>query len=306
MAELAKLVLAGTLALAAPAAYAQVFDGMPALDEQVAAIHLMSHQTAARLTASHQRQVSAARHHKKRHDQRMGASRRHRKTQPAKPTAKPDISPYPVRGMDVSHYENIIDWDKVKGHGLSFVYIKATDGDDIQDAQFKANWEGATKAGLLKGAYHFYDFCTDGAPQADNLLAVIPQREAGMLPLAVDLEMSVECKPKQMPTKEAFLKQFDVFMAAVEKAYGMKPILYVESGIYTKYLQGIAENYVIWYPAPDSVKPEPPNNLKWSFWQYSFHGHAEGVPTEVDLDVFAGTQQELAALAGGASTVAAR
>ncbi|MCX5787828.1 MAG: GH25 family lysozyme [Elusimicrobia bacterium] len=305
MAHLATLAAAGLLSLAAPVCRAQVFEGTAALDEQMASIHLVSRQTAARLTASHHRQVSAARRHKKRHGQRMGAGRRHRKTQPVKPTAKPDISPYPVRGMDVSHYENTIDWDKVKGHGLSFVYIKATDGDDIQDAQFKANWEGATKAGLLKGAYHFYDFCTDAAPQVDNLLAVLPP-EAGMLPLAVDLEMSVECKPKEMPTKEAFLKQFDIFMAAVVKAYGRKPILYLESGIYTRYLQGIAENYVLWYPDPDSVKPETPNNLKWSFWQYSFHGHTPGVPTEVDLDVFAGTLQELSALAGGSSTVAAR
>src|SRR5437016_295645 len=35
---------------------------------------------------------------------------------------------YPVRGIDVSHYQGAIEWVKVKRAEISFAYIKATEG----------------------------------------------------------------------------------------------------------------------------------------------------------------------------------
>ncbi|MDE2142315.1 MAG: hypothetical protein KGJ84_07895, partial [Elusimicrobia bacterium] len=52
----------------------------------------------------------------------------------------PDVSRYAVRGVDISHYEGDIAWDTVKLDGLSFVYIKATEGGDGVDEKFAANW----------------------------------------------------------------------------------------------------------------------------------------------------------------------
>ncbi|MCX5789076.1 MAG: GH25 family lysozyme [Elusimicrobia bacterium] len=307
MAKLTGIALAGALAVAAVDARADVFEDQPALLQQVAAVRVMSHAASARLQASQRRQVAA--HHRRRNrphgprkPHRIGHDH-HPKPRPA--YHPPDVSSYPVRGIDVSHYQDVIDWDKVKTAGLSFVYIKATDGDDIQDDQFKRNWEGATRAGLLKGAYHFYDFCTDPEPQFANLLKVLP-KEPGMLPPFIDLERSVECKPKDMPTKEEFLQDFAVFVDAVRKAYGMKPILYLEPAIYHKYLEGIAEDYVIWFPDPDDNAPDVPSGLTWTFWQYSFKGRVAGIDGEVDLDVFAGDRQQLAALARAASGIVSR
>src|SRR5437016_13909496 len=80
----------------------------------------------------------------------------------------PSLSRYPVRGIDVSHHQGPIDWDAVASDGVTFAYIKASEGGDYQDRRFKENWLGARHAGVLAGAYHFFTFCKDGAAQAEN------------------------------------------------------------------------------------------------------------------------------------------
>lgn len=44
-----------------------------------------------------------------------------------------------VRGIDVSHYQKNIDWEKVANSGVDFVYIKATEGATYVDPMFKKN-----------------------------------------------------------------------------------------------------------------------------------------------------------------------
>ncbi|AQT43495.1 lysozyme [Bartonella apihabitans] len=69
--------------------------------------------------------------------------------------ARLSLDNYPVRGIDVSHHQGEIDWHKIKSQNISFAYIKATEGGDFKDPQFKKNWDHALEAGLRVGAYHF-------------------------------------------------------------------------------------------------------------------------------------------------------
>ena len=50
---------------------------------------------------------------------------------------------FPVHGIDVSKYQGEIDWDRVRGAGTKFAFIKATEGGDHADEKFSANWSGA-------------------------------------------------------------------------------------------------------------------------------------------------------------------
>lgn len=61
-------------------------------------------------------------------------------------------------GVDVSNHQGVIEWERVSADGISFAYIKATEGGDHVDAQFYANWRAAATAGLDRGAYHFFTF----------------------------------------------------------------------------------------------------------------------------------------------------
>ena len=68
----------------------------------------------------------------------------------------PDKKEFPIRGIDVSHHQGHIDWKKLAAQDVSFAYIKATEGEDFLDEDFKYNWSSAEDAGILPGAYHYF------------------------------------------------------------------------------------------------------------------------------------------------------
>ena len=78
----------------------------------------------------------------------------------------PDEEHYPIRGLDVSHHQGLIDWARIPTERYRFVYIKATEGGDFWDKSFKQNWKQAMNAGLTVGAYHFFTLCRLGDEQA--------------------------------------------------------------------------------------------------------------------------------------------
>ena len=47
--------------------------------------------------------------------------------------AYPDHDVFPVRGIDVSHYQGVIDWERVSREGLHFAYVKVSEGGDWRD-----------------------------------------------------------------------------------------------------------------------------------------------------------------------------
>lgn len=216
--------------------------------------------------------------------------------------AIPNVGTYQVRGIDISHYQGAIDWSKVKAGGLSFVYIKATEGADGVDDHFAANWRGAADAGLSRGAYHFYNFCKTGAEQAANFVAQVPA-DADALPATIDLEESGDCGT--MPDKAAFRKDLADFVAKVKAAYGHTPILYVNYSIYDKYFSGDNGSYRLWIADTGHESPSLPDSASWMMWQYGWHGAVDGIAGEVDLDVFNGTPEMLAALPADTSVMVA-
>ena len=81
-------------------------------------------------------------------------------------TFSPDRGKYPVRGIDVSHHQGPIDWQRVAADDVAFAVIKATEGGDHVDDAFATNLREARAAGLAVGAYHFFTFCRPGGDQA--------------------------------------------------------------------------------------------------------------------------------------------
>jgi lysozyme len=295
-------VLLGSLALAG-AASAQEFAGVPGLEENLAAI-----RTQASLLRQAPRPALPKASPRPKLHHVMGASReepsfRAESLPPGGvlPDAAPDASAYKVRGVDISHFQGDIAWDLVKLDGLSFIYIKATEGGDGVDDKFAQNWAGATNAGLLKGAYHFYNFCKGGDVQAANFVSVVPP-DADALPMTIDLEQSGDCKT--MPAKAAFRKDLAAFVAKVQSVYGHRPILYVNDAIYARYFQGESDSYKLWIADTSHAAPSLPD-ASWTMWQYGWHGQVAGIPGEVDLDVFNGTTQTLASLTGPSDALVA-
>lgn len=198
------------------------------------------------------------------------------------------VSNYPVRGIDVSSYQEHIDWRSVARSGqYSFAFIKATEGRNYKDAYFQENWRGTKVQGILRGAYHFYSDYRTGIEQANNYISVVP-KEAGMLPPVLDLEVSGN-------DHRTMLRELNRFLNRLQQYYGVKPIIYTDHDRYTEYIQGNFENYTIWIR--DVYAPVQWGNVQnWTFWQYNDRGHVPGVSGYVDLNVFSRQQKQLASL----------
>ena len=78
---------------------------------------------------------------------------------------------FSIHGIDISHHQGDIDWHKVKnatvnGETISFIFIKATEGENHLDKNFNDNFYQARDNGFLSGAYHYFKPNVSAAVQA--------------------------------------------------------------------------------------------------------------------------------------------
>jgi len=199
-----------------------------------------------------------------------------------------------VQGIDVSHLQQTIDWIQVQQAGKAFAFMKATDGITWTDPLFMTNWSGATAAGLLRGAYHFYETNDDPTAQAENFLNAV-QLAPGDLPPVVDIEAI-----KGGTSASQVVKDLQTWLDVVEQATGRIPMIYTDSGFWSSLGTSAFGHYPLWIAEYGVQSPKLPSGwASWNFWQFSESGTVAGVSTTVDLDVFYGTLAELEALAQG-------
>lgn len=200
----------------------------------------------------------------------------------------PDESKYPVHGIDISHHQDVIDWDVLQRSDIRFAFIKATEGGDHKDTKFEQNWERAGDIGLIRGAYHFFTFCKSGREQALNYIDSVPF-ENNTLPPAIDLEFSGNCQAR--PTKEEVHQELSVFAKMVELKYGKRPIIYTTNKSYNAFIAGENLGYPVWI-RDIYRKPGLKDRSPWTFWQYTHKGRLYGIDGFVDLNVFNGSTEE--------------
>jgi lysozyme len=202
---------------------------------------------------------------------------------------------YPVHGIDVSRYQTNVDWATARSYGVSFAFIKATEGADHADSGFRSHWAGAAQAGVPRGAYHFYYFCRSAAEQARWFIANVP-RERGALPPVLDLEWNAGSRTcPYRPDSETVLSEVQTFLNMVGSYYDQQPIVYTTPDFW--------ENNQLWrlhgaQPWLRSVAAHPSERYpgeNWTFWQYSGTGLVPGIAGQVDLNTFAGSPRDWAA-----------
>ena len=181
-------------------------------------------------------------------------------------------------GIDVSSHQKTINWGDVADSGVSFAYIKATEGSGYTDPNFAANWEGAWKAGITPGAYHYFTLCSPGADQARDFLQVAPP-DSGALPPALDLEFDGACEKR--PEAEHANAEVEAFVNAVEKAWGRKLVVYSSKEWRQHYDLPHADGRPDWLFS----ERQRPAQEDWAVWQLRFDGTVEGISTKVDIDV---------------------
>ena len=196
-----------------------------------------------------------------------------------------DRNKYPIVGIDVSAHNGDIDFNKVRADGYSFVFIKASEGEDYQDSKFLKNYEKARRAGLKVGAYHFFRKKTDGLNQAKNFLEMVGWCKLD-LPLVVDVE---DWSNDDQIKDERTQKHLDAMLDNL-KSRGYKVMIYTNGNGYKKYIKNGQININLWlcsFKQPDKLRRIPHQMQQYSHW-----GRVRGIWGDVDLNVFNGSEQQ--------------
>ncbi len=209
----------------------------------------------------------------------------------AKPINFGPVTPahHAVHGVDVSRWQGEIDWETLRQQGANFVFIKATDGGDHLDPMFRKNWDGAHRAGLKRGAYHFFYWCRSGAEQAEWFIRNVPKVK-GALPPVIDVEYNHLSSCKKRLPRATVLEKMQVFMDRLEKHYGQRPIIYTAPDFYADNLKGAFPNHPFWLRSVAAHPSKRYPGRDWLFWQYSGSGLSQGVGGKIDLNVFHGDE----------------
>ncbi len=211
-----------------------------------------------------------------------------------------------VPGIDISHWDGVIDWPKVGGTEQQFVITKATEGTTYKDDTFKDNWLGAKSVGRLRGAYHFFHCDMDAKEQANFFIDYVRTvQDDGELPPVLDLETN------DGMTKEKIVPAVKIWLDCVEDAFGKKPMIYSGQYFLQDYLvveggepPSWANDYPLWlaqYPNQyvEGMQPYLPKGwLNHTIWQYTDKGVVSGIDAAVDMNLFNGTLEELYKFAG--------
>lgn len=198
---------------------------------------------------------------------------------------------YPIHGIDVSRWQGEINWRQARDAGVSFAYIKATEGGDVADPNFQTYWTGARRAGVARGAYHYFYFCRPAAQQARWFIKHVP-RDPNALPPVLDMEWtphSPTCTIR--PDGASVRREAKRFLDMLEAHYGRRPVVYTTVDFYRDTGIGHLAGTEFWLRSvaghPTQVYPGAP----WQFWQYSGTGRVSGIEGDVDLNVFRGSPE---------------
>jgi len=192
---------------------------------------------------------------------------------------------YKIHGIDVSSYQGTIYWPQVAAMkdqdvNIKFAFIKATEGLNNIDKQFKRNWQKAREANITRGAYHFFLATKSGRRQAQNFIKTV-QLQPGDLPPVLDIEELYGVRADSMRSR------VNAWLLAVEKAYNVKPVIYTSASFYKNFLGHDFDDYPLWV-AHYFVKEQPGVEEGWYFWQHNATGRINGIKARVDFNVFSG------------------
>ena len=175
----------------------------------------------------------------------------------------------------------------VQSTGVTFTYVKATEGTTWADPKYAANSQKAASAGLAVGSYHLFVPHDDPIKQAKHFLATASVKK-GALPPALDIEpIGTKTGINDIP------QRVQKWLDHVEKVTGCRPIIYSGNGNWHTYLSGHFDTYGVWlaqysnHAHPNAASPD------WLIWQHAEKGRVKGIRGTVDLNYYSSKAKEI-------------
>jgi GH25 family lysozyme M1 (1,4-beta-N-acetylmuramidase) len=201
--------------------------------------------------------------------------------------------PNTLPGIDVSHWQNDIDWAKVASSGVRFVFMKATEGRTFDDPNYAAYRAGALAAGLVVTAYHFANpgpGPNDPILEADHFVDVAGIDSGNIIPV-LDLERTGGLGPAEL------IAWTFAWLQEVTARTNVMPMIYSGPHFWRTNMDdtsafadaGYREWIAHWFVASPDVPAADWGGHGWTFWQWTDCKKVPGISGCVDADWFNGT-----------------
>ena len=193
-------------------------------------------------------------------------------------------------GIDVSTYQQEIDWEAVAADGIDFAILRLgyrgyTEGGLFPDQTFQTNLQGALDAGLDVGVYFFSQAITpqEAEEEADYILSAIEGYNI-TYPIAFDWEpISPGNNARTDGLDNQVLTQCAAAFCEKIRDAGYRPAVYFNQSLgYLRYDLRELTDYHLWLAEYDT---KPDFYYHFDLWQYTHTGRVAGIEGDVDLNL---------------------
>ncbi len=197
-------------------------------------------------------------------------------------------------GIDVSSYQETIDWEQVKESGIEFAMIRAgyrgaTRGNLKEDKNFQANYEGAKAAGLKVGVYFFSQAVSvaEAEEEAGYVLQLLQNKELDF-PVVFDWEVAEVMENDVNISRTKSISGEDVtsfaqaFCKKIDKAGFTAAVYFNRNLAYDYYNLEMIKDFDFWLAEYRTV---PAFYYDFQMWQYSDNAQVRGISTPVDINI---------------------
>ena len=196
-------------------------------------------------------------------------------------------------GIDVSFWQEEIDWEKVAASGVQFAMIRmayrgwSKDAELQMDVMGEHNLQGAMAAGIKVGVY-IYSQATnvqEAVEEAQFLLKLLDGRDLDM-PVVFDWEVPVGVNARTEKVKAKTIHACALAFCAEIKAAGYQPMVYFNQwqGMAKYNLAELREAGIeLWLAMYSKAMTY---DYKVQMWQYTSKGRVPGIDGRVDIDLY--------------------
>lgn len=209
-----------------------------------------------------------------------------------------------VYGIDVSHWQNDIDWAQVAAAGYKFAMIKVAgrstgaEGSLYIDDYYEQNIRGALNNGIQVGVYFFSQALTvqEAYEEASLILDLIKDYRI-TYPVVFDWETTSGYRTCDRLDRETLTQICEAFCDTV-RSHGYQPMIYMSKNdwynkvdaarLTSKYKSWLAWYFYKYYGTGvnftegDSV---PDVSFSYQMWQYTSTGSVPGISGNVDMNI---------------------
>ncbi len=192
-------------------------------------------------------------------------------------------------GVDISKFQDYVDFVKVKKAGIDFVMLRVGargygTGQLIMDEYFNDNLKRATDAGLDVGVYFFSQAVTtaEAVEEANMVIASLGEYQISY-PVAFDMELiENDAARTDGLTKKERTEITKAFLDTVA-ASGYKTMIYGNKEWLIKEIDmSKLTAYDVWLSQAADIPDYP---YKFGMWQYSFQGSVDGIVGYVNMNI---------------------